>query len=241
MSDFLERIITRSLIGPEPDAVLPRPPARFETLDGVALNQPAGGEPEQVSGPAEARPGTPFPMAPLVGSQQDRRDVVGIIVSREEPTGVQPPAEQVEGPAHPALEPASPSPAWSVETPSVQFHEPGPVREQPLQDYQPQPVFREEPVSTILRLERVERILPPVVDGLERAITELSMLPPPAPRVPEVRVSIGRIEVNASPAPPLPARTPAARHAPPGARPVRSLDEYLAERQEGGTHVPRRR
>jgi hypothetical protein len=87
-------------------------------------------------------------------------------------------------------------------------------------------------VSGILeRLERVERLLPPrETRPGESWIPEQA--PVSLPRLPEVRVTIGRIEVHTPPTPAPPPRPAPARHPPPAARPVRSLDDYLARRQE---------
>lgn len=90
-----------------------------------------------------------------------------------------------------------------------------------------QPVVPAERITT--RLERIERMAQiPIGPALVPAET-----PPPAePPAPIVRVAIGRIEVHAPP--PAPSPRPVAPASPPRAvRPVRSLDAYLKNRNEG--------
>lgn len=90
-----------------------------------------------------------------------------------------------------------------------------------------QPVVPAERITT--RLERIEQMAQtPIGPALVPAETPPAAEPP----APVVRVAIGRIEVHAPP--PAPPPRPAAPSSPPRTvRPVRSLDAYLKNRNEG--------
>ena len=248
MIDFLERIMIRSFGEPDPGAVKPRQPARFETLDGAAGGQAETGEPGRPSDLALAR------QLPDRGSLQDGPAVVNLFQQPGNGSDRTSSSEtRTESTVHPAEE-TSIQPGLSAET-RVVLHEIAPAQpeKRPVRElFFPEPPSppdgAEGATPTIVRLESVEQLLPPAFGtAREPLLREPSVRERPFPeipqsRIPEVRISIGRIEVHAPPAATPPVRPAAAPHyAPSPARPVRSLDDYLAGRQEGGTPVPRRR
>lgn len=246
MIDFLQRIMIRSFSEPGPGAVQPRLPARFETLDGVAGGYAETGEPERPSDLAPAR------QAPDRGSLQGGPTVNLFRQPGNGSDRASSSETRAESPVHPVGNTGS-GPDLSSET-RVIFHEiaptqpdEGPNRELLFPEPSNPSYSAESPTPTIVRLERVEQLLPPAFGPAqepflrEPSIRENPFLEIPQSRIPEVRISIGRIEVHAPPAATSPVRPVAPRHAPLHARPVRSLDDYLAGRREGGTPVPRQR
>ncbi len=239
--------MTRSFSEPGPGAVQPRQPARFETLDGAAWNQAETGERGQTSEPGPKR------QPPDGDNLRGGPAIKNLFLQPGNHSGRAASSETtIESPASPAGETGS-QPGLLVET-QVVFHEnastrtdEGPQHELLFPEPAEPPGGVESPMPAIVRLERVEQLLQPAFgipqepllrepSGRERPFPEIPQAP-----IPEVHVSIGRIEVHAPPAATLPARPAAPHRAPQPARPVRSLDDYLAGRQEGGTAVPRRR
>lgn len=245
MTDFLEQLLSRSY---EPAAAIrPRPSARFESLAGGRI--PAG---ESGMGEEEARP-----LPPAVDAARTRRDFV------EGPPAK--PDVVESRPSHLLLrdepvEPAPPRPAGLFrERPARADRD-----ESDAARRRPTPEIRSEPLPSGGRPALVsgedagrpehpappedgsDRPAPVVVQnilsrqGLEaqgeaRLSRPAAERPAPPPRQTTVRVNIGRIEISAPPAPPLPSSRSAAERRPPSVlKPARSLDDYLSRKSGGG-------
>jgi hypothetical protein len=84
------------------------------------------------------------------------------------------------------------------------------------------------PVQIIRPASAVTVIVPPHLTTPVASSAPAAPAAPPTP-VPEIRVTIGRIEVHAL----MPPAPPAQRSKPPRSAPLLSLDDYLKQRQEG--------
>ena len=242
MSDFLDQLLARSYSPEVPSAVQPRPVTRFETpewseLPLTSLQTPTP-EGEQVASPVQ------------LASSQVNRSVPAAFEAN--PQAIQDRSTSGHAPvdigrsrlAQTAIEPAQlPDDMGNVwdqmgrrlpdERPPENIDHPGRVREILLSapeqtEVQPlaiQPSYP-EPQHSQRSFIPGDRLLAPPGQLEPRRETQ-SQATPAAPAI--VQLTIGRIEVNAPAAPSTPAP---AHRAPVIVRPVRSLDDYLEQRNK---------
>jgi hypothetical protein len=235
MSDFLDGLLLRSLQRPPEGSVQPRPRARFETPDGAAGLAPVA-QSESPTAPDTAALTTATPTlapdtvpAPTPGAQPPAGRVVGTIYQREtrgSPESLRAPADREEASLLPAPPVRSSSGERSGEAesgasdsawPAVAIE---PLRPRAQESAEP-PSLVASPLPPAPWAEREAPVLPPRAEA------------PPQPQAgPLIQLTIGRIELigpDPAPAPPRPA---APHHTSRPAQPVRSLDDYLRQRNE---------
>jgi hypothetical protein len=227
MNEFLTRLLARNLGSKEalPGAVQPRPVARFETADGMAGIE--------VPPLAEPQPDESFYMAlatPETKSSVPPQPRPGVDPIREEKSVR--PAKIGRGDEAARLADILQTQREMHSTPPDAAHD------DKMSTVEPKRLDADafqRPAPMIVRVESVEHlasVLPVPPPDIPTRPTEATRVTQASP--PEVRITIGRIEVNVPPSSPaLPARPSPARRSPAPIRPVRSLDDYLRRRNEG--------
>jgi hypothetical protein len=238
MNELLTRLLTRNLGGeqPPPGAIQPRPLVRFETVDGVAgtrvpsLTEPEPNEPVHT---APANPEAKLPSAPHLAPDavpiHDQLPARRQAAVREEMSIRPAETEPGEEAARFADILQIQSQREPHSTPPDAAHDDRLI----VEPERPDTGAFQRPAPVIVRVESVERLAP----GLPVSPSDIPTRQTETTRMtqalrPEVRVTIGRIEVNVPPPSP-PARPSPARRPPAPIRPVRSLDDYLRRRNEG--------
>ena len=235
MSDFLENLLSRNLSGSVPAAVLPRPLARYETFQWAGMDEPPG----QPADEAGMLPGS------LAATTQPAQGL-------PEPAGQESPRSPVGQsqvlPAYP--EPFDRLPGTPRTADEQVSQERGSPDERLIERVEVH--FREKAVITPAAADPDRRTAETAEDSGAYAPAQIPNLPAyplpayplqpanpaqearaqpePGRGAPVIHLTIGRIEVNAPPLAPAPS---APRHITTPARPVRSLDEYLRQRNKG--------
>jgi hypothetical protein len=203
MTDFIARLAARAAGGAA--SARPRVPSRFEAMRGADLTVVA----EEVPAPPIREPAqspttftrVPSPLTPVRGYPARRHDRVET-VREQTVVGRQLEADTATAGAEPT---ASPSP-------------PGPLRE--VHSVVERAAAAAAPVAPV-----ITRAVPVVTEPVTHQFSSASVDEPAAP---DVRISIGRVEIRAAPPPPpapRPARPPAGK---PDPLPLR---EYLRGRR----------
>lgn len=235
MSDFLESLLARNLSGSMPTAVLPRPLARYETFQWASVDEPPGqpaGEPGMSSESLTA----------------DIKPAQGLREPSLQESPRSPLAQLQVLPAYPELNDSLPGTPATAD--GLASQERGSPDERLIERVELH--FRERVGITPAAAEQDQRSsettqatedhapaqsvtlpafpLPAYPLPTAAPAPEANAQPEPGRSTPVIHLTIGRIEVNTPP----PAAAPSApRHLTTPARPVRSLDEYLSQRNKG--------
>ena len=250
MSDFLDQLLARSYHPLVPGAVRPRPVARFETPDESGL------PPSSLQTPVPGGERADSPVLPA--SSTVNQPATAAFTARPQAVQDQLPTRRVTvdfgkpRPLQSVLEPEQQSGIFGETGNQVERRRPS---EGPATGFQNLDQMREALLSVIEQTETPPPVIqpspgPPPLPAPPNSAAFLSageLIPaPPGPDGPRlepepgaaipapavVQLTIGRIEVNPPPAPPAPS---AARRPPAVVRPVRSLDDYLNQRNKGKT------
>ncbi len=232
MTAFLQRLLAQNGDAGLPDAVQPRPRARFEGSDGATLMAETVEQavPEMVNRPQLRAVGS----SPLPAEAPHQRDLDA--VEQAHGQGIETISEEPRAQAQTHI--------IATTSPSVL---PSPI-EQSTHSESADFTTRTEGDPVTIQVTRVERIVPevallqPETPFHEKAENPLAaILPVPEPehphQIPEqspvVRVSIGRVEVHSAAPPSAPVRPASPRRVTTSPKAVRSLDDYLRGRNEG--------
>jgi hypothetical protein len=227
MNEFLTRLLARNLgsEGSLPGAVQPRPVARFETVDGMAdIEVPSLIEPQPDESfyiaPAtpEAKSSAPPQPKPGVDPIHEAKSVRPAKTERGDEAARLADILQTQHETH--------------STPPDVAHD---DKMSTIEPKRADTGAFQRPAPMIVHVESVEHraaVLPVSPSDIPSGPTEATRVTQTSP--PEVRVTIGRIEINVPPSAPAPPARPSPSRRPPASiRPVRSLDDYLRRRNEG--------
>lgn len=230
MNTFIQRLLAQNNDTGLPGIVQPRPLARFEGSDGAAwIEESVEQSPLQVEQPAQLQG---FNRSSLTMEVPDLPDLAA--AGRQQPRGI----EIISDESHTTVQPR----AFEITEESEPLSTVIERQTYPdISDFAPQPEA-EPAIVQVTRVERVDQELAPLQPEIrlfEIADGQPTIMPAPEPetlrqipdKTPVVRVSIGRVDVHA--AAPAPARPVAPRRAPASPKAVRSLDDYLRNRNEG--------